>query len=92
MMSEGNKPPEPTIGRKVLNLAKAVTRHAIDGGKKVEEQIYQQRLEVCRRCDSCDLDRIVCREMNCGCYLRRKARWRSENCPREKWDDIEADK
>ncbi|QDU09836.1 hypothetical protein [Gimesia aquarii] len=75
----------PPLGRRVINLAKAVTRHVRDGGQKVSDITYQRRLEICRSCASCDLGRMVCLEMNCGCKLARKARWRSEVCPLNRW-------
>jgi hypothetical protein len=84
-MSVENKTQGPPLGRKVINLARAVTRHLNDGVKKVDDTVYQKRLATCRACSSCDLERMVCLEMNCGCKLSRKARWRSEDCPLNKW-------
>ena len=79
---------EPGPLRKAANLGRAVARHAVDGARKLNDADYEERLAVCRSCDSCDVDRMVCREVRCGCFLRTKARWRSESCPLDKWPEV----
>jgi len=76
---------QPGLTRKAWNYGTAVLRHAADGRRHVNDQVYQQRLELCRCCSSCDVPRMVCREPSCGCQLHIKARWRSEQCPLGKW-------
>jgi len=76
---------EPGLLRKAMNFGSAVVRHAADFGRNVTAEVFEQRLSVCRSCPSCDLQRMVCREKQCGCQLHMKARWRSENCPLGKW-------
>jgi len=86
-MSEiDNTPPGPI--RKAANLGRAVVRHAVDGARKLNDNEYEARLAVCRNCPSCDVERMVCREVRCGCFLRKKARWRSENCPLGQWPEV----
>jgi len=85
IMSDEKEFREPGISRKTINFVWALTKHALDGGKKVEDVVYQKRLEICRSCSSCDTARMVCRDMNCGCKVTRKAKWRSESCPLDKW-------
>lgn len=65
----------------IKNLGKAVVKHAANGFKKVELEVYRERLAVCEACDQnkdwkCD---------QCGCYLTVKADWASEHCPLGKW-------
>lgn len=79
---------EPGPVQKAANLGKAVVRHAADRFRKLNDAEYERRLAVCRTCESCDLERLVCREVRCGCFLRRKARWRSESCPRDLWPEV----
>ena len=83
---------EPGLVRKAANYGRETVRHFADRRRTVSEDLYQQRLAVCRCCQYCDLKRMLCRHDTCGCYLRRKARWRSARCPLHKWPPIEGDK
>lgn len=82
-----NKPTgsEPSLLRKAWNFGTAVVRHASSGMQNVDDGTYTKRLDICRACSSCDVPRMVCQEMNCGCALYIKARWTSERCPKDKW-------
>ncbi len=79
---------EPSRIRKVARLGKAVVRHAADGFRKLTDAEYEQRIAVCRECPACDVERLVCGDVKCGCFLTRKARWRSESCPRDQWPEV----
>ena len=76
---------EPGLIHKAANLGHAVVRHVLDGARKLSDDEYEARLTVCRQCPSCDIERMVCREVRCGCFLRKKAGWRSERCPLDQW-------
>jgi hypothetical protein len=80
-------PPQPGPGllRRAANLGRAVARHVADGMQRVPREVLRDRLEICRNCPACDTSRMVCRDKACGCFLRTKATWRSERCPRGKW-------
>jgi len=80
-----SRPQEPGIARKAVNFGKAVAQHVADGRRTVSDAVYETRLSVCRECSSCDTNRMVCREPGCGCRIKIKARWHSQNCPLEKW-------
>ena len=75
----------PGIIKMAGNLAKAVTNHVKDGGKKVDKETYEARLEQCNNCEFLKNNR--CRHMSCGCFITKKAKWRSENCPIGRWPD-----
>lgn len=79
---------EPNLLQKAWNFGKAVVRHTADGARQVDDAVYEGRLTVCRACSSCDIERMVCRDPSCGCYLTVKARWQSENCPLQKWPAV----
>ncbi len=79
---------EPGPIRKAAHFGKAVIRHAADRFRKLNNEDYERRIAVCRECSSCDVERLVCREVRCGCFLTRKARWRSETCPLNKWPEV----
>ncbi len=87
-MTEDSNPQEPNFVRKAVNLSKAVAKHVSDGGRKVDESQFQERLNICRNCPSCDTERMVCQEKKCGCKLTLKASWRSETCPENKWPTV----
>lgn len=82
---------EPGLLRKAVNFGIAAVRHVADGGKQVSDETFEARIAVCIVCDSCDRQRMVCREPNCGCYIEKKARWQSEECPLGKWSLLEGE-
>lgn len=84
------RPSEPGLLQKGINLAGAVVRHVANGGRLVSDEVYGSRLATCRACASLDVERMVCREPSCGCYVEKKARWASEECPRQRWLCAEA--
>ena len=77
----------PGLLRRTINFGAAIARHAANQMRNVEPSSYETRLSICRQCPSCDLERMVCRELTCGCFLQTKARWESEKCPLQKWPD-----
>jgi hypothetical protein len=87
----GDRPPTETPGlaQQALNLGRAVVRHVADGCATVPTEVYEARLAICGACPACDTAAFVCRDPGCGCYLRIKARWASEDCPRRKWPAVE---
>ncbi|MEQ9586899.1 MAG: hypothetical protein RJS97_02960, partial [Parvibaculaceae bacterium] len=78
----------PGFIRRGLNFFKAASRHVADGMQLLEEDQVEARLNVCRSCDHCDTDKMVCLRPECGCFLKVKARWRSEECPLGKWEKV----
>jgi hypothetical protein len=80
---------EPSLIKKALNFGAAVVRHVASGLTQVNDDTYQLRLDQCRQCASLNVERMVCQEANCGCYVERKARWASQSCPLGKWNAME---
>lgn len=76
---------EPGLLQKAVHFGQAVVRHAADGFQAVEEATFAARIAVCEGCVSLDRERRVCQEKTCGCFVDRKARWASEDCPLKKW-------
>lgn len=54
---------------------------AIRQQDRADEQIYEQRLAVCRECDR--LIEATCQA--CGCYVELRAAVRHGRCPYKKW-------
>ena len=53
----------------------------IPSGARAPEEIYQQRLSICRACDQ--LNNGTC--MGCGCLVELKAAYKNEKCPFRRW-------
>ena len=51
-------------------------------GDKASDELITQRIEVCNSCDKL-LESLVCSE--CKCWAPIKVRFKSTNCPLEKW-------
>lgn len=86
--SPDQQPVRPGLAQRAINFGKAVVRHAVDRGRQVSDSDYESRLTVCRSCSLCDLEKMVCNHPGCGCFLNIKARWHSEKCPIDKWQDL----
>ena len=67
--------------KKVINFIKASKRHAEDGFKDVTIEEYRERLSICNKCPFQKDGECL----ECGCILVKKAWWRSEDCPIDKW-------
>ena len=78
-MSDNQK--EPGIIKKAANFAKAITKHAQDGFKDVSLEQYIERIEICNKCPLQKDGECLA----CGCIISKKAWWRSEDCPKDKW-------
>jgi len=82
----------PSLAKQVKNLAGfsfELIKNAIQtGALQVSEEIKNQRLEICRKCEKYDAQQIRCIE--CGCFLEFKASFSLDSCPLEKW--VESDK
>lgn len=49
----------------------------------VSDEVYEERLAVCRGCHYYDDSKNECRE--CGCYLNHKAKDPFASCPIDQW-------
>lgn len=71
----------PGMIKQASNLTKAVTKHVAGGLKYVSEEEYVSRLQIC---DSCEF-RKANKCTSCGCPIKKKAKWKTEDCPENKW-------
>lgn len=74
---------EPEIFTLAKNFGNSVINHLADGMKKVSEEEFAKRLDICKKCDKFDSLNTRCKE--CGCFLKVKASWNSEKCPLDFW-------
>ena len=72
----------PSFFEQAKNFGKAVGRHASQGFAKVSSKEYIDRLNICKTCDKHRDGKYI----ECGCFLRTKAWWKSEDCPLGKWE------
>jgi len=86
------RPKLPSIPRLGYNFAKAVARRAVAVVKgqptEVSAEEQQRRLGLCGQCPLVLLPQWRCRHPNCGCWLKRKAKWSTEDCPENCWKDL----
>lgn len=72
----------PKLYKRMWNFTKAIWYYSIGGFKNVNPNEYVRRLDICSPCEN--NIKGICDE--CGCILKLKARWKSENCPIDKWN------
>ncbi len=78
-------PHTPALWRKLLHFVPAATRHVLDGGGKVPDEVFERRIDLCILCARRSLNECA----ECGCDLNVKASWSSERCPLPvpKWEE-----
>ncbi len=74
---------KPNLMVKTYNLLKASYKHAKGGFKNVEISTYYDRVHTCSRCNYLNHKDLECTV--CGCPIETKAKWQTENCPKNKW-------
>lgn len=75
-----------TFITKIKNFSKAIYNYIKSGFKKVSKKEYKRRLSICSSCESINSEKQECKI--CGCRLLMKAKWKTEKCPKEKWDPL----
>ena len=82
MRDEDKAKKMPGLSKQAKNFGKAVVKHAAGGFKKVSEEEYISRLQTCDPCEFRKNERCT----SCGCPIKKKAKWKTEKCPENKWD------
>ncbi len=75
----------PSIPKLATNFTKAIAKHVVDGMKKVDIDVYVERLSVCNKNECGMRVKNRCTHESCGCFLDKKAWWASEDCPMDLW-------
>lgn len=68
---------------RILRFIKALYRYILYG-KRVDFNIYVNRLSICNKCGFLNTDNWTC--LRCGCYLTKKCKLSTEKCPLNKWN------
>lgn len=89
-MSEQSEQKYPSLFQQGKNLAgftwellNYITKNE-DKVLFVSDEVYKERIGICRTCDKYDELENRCRE--CGCYVPGKAKINIDSCPLKKWD------
>lgn len=83
------KPKEyPSVAQQGKNFISSMAKFAKSGFELTGEQDYEKRIAICAECPSLDREAGRCRE--CGCFVRTKAKIKSDQCPLGKWEKPDA--
>ena len=64
-----------------LKFIQALIKYIIYGDP-IDNDSYNKRLDICSLCE----DKCGSKCCICGCYIKKKAKWSTEDCPKNKWD------
>ena len=67
---------------RIIRFLKAIVKY-IRFGQQTPIDVYIDRLIICKSCNNLDNEKWSCKV--CGCYLDKKAKMNTENCPKDKW-------
>jgi hypothetical protein len=73
----------PDVFTLAKNFGNSIVNHLADGLKKVTDEEFNKRFDICKSCDQFNREQDKCN--HCGCFLKVKASWNSEKCPLNKW-------
>jgi hypothetical protein len=62
----------------------------LSGFKQVSHEQYYDRLAMCRGCFFFDPVKKRCTD--CGCFVKVKAKFKTEDCPQNFWDKLDGSK
>ena len=80
------KKSKPSLGKMVKNFAKAAVEFAAEGFPVVDEEVYKERINTCLNCPELIQYKMQCN--NCGCFVTKKAAWKTQNCPLKYWPNV----
>jgi hypothetical protein len=92
-MSEKDIKSYPSLQQQGKNLAKftfELIKHSLQSGALlVSDEVKQERLAICNKCEWYDESQDRCKE--CGCFMDQKASFAIDSCPLDKWSESNAD-
>lgn len=71
----------------VINFIPALIRYTKSGFLKVPDYIQEDRYSICRQCPKFNNDTCI----ECGCLLKVKTTWATEECPLGRWKKVSND-
>ena len=80
----------PSFFQMAKSFTKDLAKYVKEGAPNVTEEDYVARLDTCKECEF-----LIERTMRCGacgCLLEHKAKWKTADCPKDKWEKQELSK
>ena len=71
---------------KAQSFLNSLVGHMANGFQSVDDAIKEQRLSICRECEHFSEKNSKCHL--CGCFLKIKTSWASEECPIGLWKAV----
>jgi hypothetical protein len=74
---------------KIQTFIKSLIWHAYSGFPKSSQELINERLSICQKCDM--FDNISSQCLVCGCNISNKKifmnklAWKGQKCPQNKW-------
>ncbi len=81
MSKQETKP--PSIFQMMKSFTKELGEYIKKGIPNVTPESYAKRLDICKTCTHLIEKRMRCGK--CGCLLQHKAKWKTSDCPINKW-------
>jgi hypothetical protein len=73
----------PSIFQMMKSFTKDLTKYIKEGAPNVTPESYAMRLDICNGCEYLKKQSMRCGA--CGCLLEHKAKWKTAECPKDKW-------
>tara|TARA_R110002012_G_scaffold233444_1_gene406634 strand:- start:536 stop:802 length:267 start_codon:yes stop_codon:yes gene_type:complete len=81
MINEENE--FPSILKMVKSFTKDLTKYIKEGSPNVTPDEYALRLDTCNACEFLKKSSMRCGK--CWCLLEHKAKWKTTDCPDNRW-------
>jgi len=78
-----NEQKPPSIVTMMKSFTRDLAKYIKEGAPNVTPESYATRLDICRGCEYFKKSSARCGK--CGCLLEHKAKWRTADCPANKW-------
>ena len=73
----------PSLFKMITNFTKEFSTYIASGAPNVTTEDYIDRLDTCNSCDHFIKKSMRCGK--CGCLMQHKAKWKTSECPLDKW-------
>jgi hypothetical protein len=80
----------PSILGMIKSFTKDLTKYIKEGAPNVSTEDYAIRLDTCNSCEHLKKSSMRCGK--CGCLLEHKAKWKTADCPDNRWPKQNNDK
>jgi hypothetical protein len=77
----------PSFFQMAKSFTKDLATYVKEGAPNVTLEDYEKRLDTCKSCEFLIEKSMRCGA--CGCLLEHKAKWKTADCPKKKWEKQE---